>query len=277
MASLTDQLRQTFPGATLRETCESAVARYLPEVRTFPARVNLDWLCAQHGIEVRQVSVADFRGRIDRGRQWQATITLRMDENAGRRRFTLAHELGHWLLQEAVSSRRLTHYRGMSLATQEEAEEELLADAIAAEILMPLAAVRPMIDSMPPRKCFEHGPGRFGVTKAAFLRRYSEVSETRTLSATFIAARFDDPTSAAVVDDAWLASPGQPLRRVRDTTAPVSPVSFDTVQNSATGGMVLTVDGDVERWFGEAWFSVGRIPVLSFVGLSATSVSSGNS
>ena len=53
-----------------------------------------------------------------------------------RQRFSLAHELGHLLLQESEKTRKALKYRGHGYSD----EEERLCDQIAAEILMPRMA-----------------------------------------------------------------------------------------------------------------------------------------
>jgi predicted transcriptional regulator len=69
-------------------------------------------------------------------------IVLNAEESPARRRFTLAHELGHWVCQcqEETAAPIYCRAEDVSLAAQRALERE--ANVFAAELLMPAPAIR---------------------------------------------------------------------------------------------------------------------------------------
>ena len=65
------------------------------------------------------------------------TIAIREGDSLARRNFSLAHEIGHLLIQEHNSSDRLEPAAKHRFASSSSDSEEKLCDQIAAEILMP--------------------------------------------------------------------------------------------------------------------------------------------
>jgi len=92
--------------------------------------IDLDALATQMGIsEVREADMAED-GRLEHdGRR--GTVYLRQGLGRGRRRFTLAHELAHWVLAHPGSPS--TAYRRVGSGD----DEERLCDEIAAALLLP--------------------------------------------------------------------------------------------------------------------------------------------
>jgi len=90
---------------------------------------------------------ADFSGRIGLSGVLDVenkTIYLNVEDPANRKRFTLAHELGHWLLHPAVrqekDSKYTLYYRGPVGVSKDDFEKE--ADAFAANLLVPLPVLK---------------------------------------------------------------------------------------------------------------------------------------
>lgn len=88
--------------------------------------------------EPEEIPVAEERieiaGYIDRN---QNTIVVAQKYKAQWRRFTWAHELGHYLLHPALSYRRERPLTGAERSDYRRSSEEIEADAFAAELLMP--------------------------------------------------------------------------------------------------------------------------------------------
>jgi Zn-dependent peptidase ImmA (M78 family) len=75
----------------------------------------------------------------------ERTIWLNAGEGARRRRFTLAHELGHWVCQHLEGKTAPLYCRVGDIQPEPSAAERALereANVFAAELLMPEAAVR---------------------------------------------------------------------------------------------------------------------------------------
>ena len=100
--------------------------------------VHLQSIARKFGVsEIRDVDI------VEEGRLWRkddrTVIELRQDRPSSRRRFTLAHELAHLILDERVD--RPCILRQRSASAPEEAEESL-CDAVAAAVLMPTVTGR---------------------------------------------------------------------------------------------------------------------------------------
>ncbi len=113
-------------------TCPDQLARWLLDLCEVPSRppVDLETLAARMGVgQILETDMVED-GRLVHDRD-QTIIHLRRGLNAGRRRFTLAHELAH---------RVLVHPQAPAIAYRRAGDgddEERLCDQIAASILMP--------------------------------------------------------------------------------------------------------------------------------------------
>lgn len=103
------------------------------EVRSVADLTDIEQICRERGVFVSYQPMKNLEGILIRSRR---LIGIRSDiPNGGRKRFTIAHELGHWELHphldqlQACSATDIHAYRG--------SREELEANAFAAELLMP--------------------------------------------------------------------------------------------------------------------------------------------
>jgi len=105
--------------------------------------VHLYSIAGKFGVsEIRNVAILeDGRLRRDHGR---IVIELRADRNPQRRRFTLAHELAHLLLDSTAGQYVTIRARS---ASARHAEVERLCDSIAAALLMPPSVVEELEQS----------------------------------------------------------------------------------------------------------------------------------
>lgn len=69
-------------------------------------------------------------------------VVLRSDESPARRRFTLAHEVGHWVCQVKEGHEAPVYCRAADVAPTANRALEREANVFAAELLMPEPAVR---------------------------------------------------------------------------------------------------------------------------------------
>lgn len=126
-----------------------ALAEKLAEVirisRGLHAPIDVPLWCARAGVELEWVRKFE-EGRYLRTNP-RATVQVRPGGNAGRRNFTVAHELGHHFLEEARKEptlrRRLSSpvLRWLSRISVGGRDEERFCDAFAAAILVPSAVV----------------------------------------------------------------------------------------------------------------------------------------
>ena len=94
-------------------------------------------------------------------------IWLNAAEGAPRRRFTLAHELGHWVCQHLEGKMAPVYCRAADVQPEPSAADRALereANVFAAELLMPEASVR---DEWPRTATFGELALRFGVSSEA--------------------------------------------------------------------------------------------------------------
>jgi IrrE N-terminal-like domain len=91
-------------------------------------------------------------------------ILVRSDETVERRRFTIAHELGHWVCQCLEGQTRPVYCRAEEIGVDPEAKAlEREANIFAANLLMPEPSVRDVPHA--------EAPARFGVSDEAMAWR----------------------------------------------------------------------------------------------------------
>lgn len=73
----------------------------------------------------------------------QATATIRPNSIRGRERFSIAHELGHWMLHRGRSFRCRVDDPGQNLQSSRDVEKQ--ADTFASHLLMPSALFNPSV------------------------------------------------------------------------------------------------------------------------------------
>jgi hypothetical protein len=124
-----------------------------------PVQAIAEDLC---GLIVEEVADLEVSGMLLPSERW---IALNLGEPQQRRRFTLAHELGHWICQalNGVSATRYCRAEEIGLdATAKALERE--ANVFAAELLMP----EPLVRAEWPRAASADELGRcFGVSEEA--------------------------------------------------------------------------------------------------------------
>jgi Zn-dependent peptidase ImmA (M78 family) len=114
---------------------------------TDPAHIDLEAIAFHQGVLVRERKLDGCEARIV-GRGERAIVTLNLQSSPDRRRFSLAHELGHWV-----------HHRGcLAFACQESdigpgnqsrTSAESVANRFAADLLMPDYLFRPASAKLP--------------------------------------------------------------------------------------------------------------------------------
>jgi Zn-dependent peptidase ImmA (M78 family) len=107
--------------------------------------VQPQWIAKVMGIEVVPRDLRpNLSGRIE-GREGRARIDLNRREPELRQRFTLAHEIGHFVKNKDAEFEYVDHRD--TLAEQGTNEEEVFANSFAAELLMPESAVQKLLET----------------------------------------------------------------------------------------------------------------------------------
>lgn len=181
-------------------------------------------------IEIVRKAGLPYEGMIERDVNGKAHILLRSSLNRTRERFTVAHELGHWVLQEEmVGSMRGQLFRGVSRDEKEMAQEERLANLMAAEILMPYEPMRDRFDSSNQLRSLEEICRTFGVSRTAAIRRIADVCDKHFVFLQVVPFRFNDLSSSAEIDDAIFASTKQSTLFDRDRTRFAPRIPFEQI------------------------------------------------
>lgn len=112
--------------------------------------VNVEALAMALGIDVRYVALGkDVSGMIERNKGGKYVISINEDDYETRQRFTLAHELGHFIyhknkMENGIDDDRA--YRSTDVGkyhnTQIGRREEIQANRFAANLLMPANLIR---------------------------------------------------------------------------------------------------------------------------------------
>ncbi|MBY8828831.1 ImmA/IrrE family metallo-endopeptidase [Hephaestia mangrovi] len=145
--------------------------------------VPVEAIIKRHKIKIELASLPDDLSGMSFVKDGVAAIVVNLSHHINRRRFTLAHELGHHLLHASylndnVHVDRLVLNRDKMSATGED-QKERDANAFAAELLMPLAEIKKIchIDINDDEIIAQYAK-RFKVSASALTYRIMNVSDT---------------------------------------------------------------------------------------------------
>lgn len=261
MQSLAERFVQSQNANDELDACARAVRKHAC-VRTEAAgATNLLAMAKAKGISIEHRNDCAFEGMIERDASGAACIVLRSTLNRTRERFTLAHELGHWVLQEELLepiAGRL--FRGLSTSRSETKVEERLASLIAAELLMPMEPVRSQFDPNNMMASLHSICKTFRVSRTAAIRRLADVTDQSFLLLQVVPFRFRDFDTAAHIDDAIYATArrGTFFDRERTRIAPAVPFR-KTLERSVRLRITNPAKGVVDSVF-ESDFRDSPIP-----------------
>ncbi len=133
----------------IRSRIESSASSFLAKHGIATAPVPVEEIARSEGIQViRSTAAASEAGFLLRdGRH--AIIGLNSRNTRRRQRFTLAHELGHWLLHEGrplIVDHTVRINKRDSVSSAATDNEEIQANAFAAAFLMPADWVRAAVE-----------------------------------------------------------------------------------------------------------------------------------
>ena len=144
-ASLVDRLcrlwRTSVPSVALARALDEA----FPDLQRLQVPVALEPLAARRGITRIEVVDLEGDGQILETAPGAFTVRLNSHHSEERRRFTLAHEIGHTLFFALEHDRRSS---GGSDSVEPDRGVEALCNEAAAEILMPYVKARDMVQRL---------------------------------------------------------------------------------------------------------------------------------
>jgi len=118
---------------------ERIVDQLLEEHGAVAPPVAVDKIARKAGVEIKYGELGDVSGLLVRA-NGRATIGVNVSHAPVRKRFTIAHELGHFLLHEVISAHYDRDYK-VNFRSVESSQatnvEEIEANFFAASILMP--------------------------------------------------------------------------------------------------------------------------------------------
>lgn len=139
----------------------------------FLGKPPIDVVALGYKIGVKSIAARDMAddGYVGRRQDGGLVIRYRRANSVERNRFTIAHEIAHVIIAEesGIDVMEIKHRRGLD-------SEEIIANAIAAEILMPAGLVRKFLTYRPPSwSSLFAMRGAFHVSTTAMVRRLTEI------------------------------------------------------------------------------------------------------
>lgn len=143
---------------------------------------NLFRLAPPLGLEIREVTADGFDGALIRAHQVPlgAIVIRKSIREAGRKNFTLAHEIGHFLLPGHDQTELICTKADVGNWGEGSKEIEREADEFAAELLMPSPLVQRIIRSDEPSlQLIEKIARRFHTSLSAAAWRYCDLAQEK--------------------------------------------------------------------------------------------------
>lgn len=189
------------------DACALLVNRYFGQYIDREGPADLWSLARKVKVSVQRDAGMRYEGFIERDALGAASIKVRAGLNRRRERFTLAHELGHWALQEEMlGTCEGKLFRGVSTSKSDVAQEEQLANLLAAEILLPREAVLELFDDEQIHSSLNRICRRFVVSRTMAVRRIADVCNRNIAFLQLMPYEFFDFRSRAQIDDALFAT-----------------------------------------------------------------------
>lgn len=141
---------------------------------------DLRALCEQMGLRIREVDAEGFEGALVRSKNAQkGIVALRSDvREESRKRFTVAHEIGHFVIPYHRELGNVCASRSVERFDTKMPRPELEANEFAAELLLPTAAVRNSFNLHDPSLANIGAVATaFGTSLTATVYRFLELSD----------------------------------------------------------------------------------------------------
>jgi Zn-dependent peptidase ImmA (M78 family) len=237
-------------------SCQMAVEKAFPQVTDSVLAVDVAALATEKQIALKYQDIVAYDGALSWDSSQQATITVSTRSNWKRQRFTIAHELGHWILQENILGKTSEPlFRGLSTNRREVQDEERLANLLAAEILLPKKAVLfEASRNKPGLEMVRALVNRFATSRIAALRRMADIFGRRMLFLNVVPTYFNNLSSPAEIDEAIYFRPCRGTLSAREETRIVDKMPYSEI--ATLKNVHLSIKG-VEGVY-QACFDVSR-------------------
>jgi Zn-dependent peptidase ImmA (M78 family) len=244
---LSSELKSLTGASSEVLACWKLVCSYFPRSPNPIGPTDVVALARSAGIRLLDTDDDSFEGRFAWDDDGNESITMSSTQVAEvRSRFTLAHEIGHWLLRQSLrlgeAGRR---FRTVGIPSSEVREEERLASMIASEILLPLDVVRRSSHESISWNLVRKLGRRFNVSRTAVLRRISDVVDTTLVHLNVVPNRFGDLHSQAILDQAVYVIPNVGLTFDRGRARLLRQIPFSELVGKRTTR--LAVAGSLGR------------------------------
>lgn len=142
---------------------------------TTPAEIDIEAIAWAVGAQVRYRDLESCEARII-GFNDRAIITVQQEGDWRRRRFSIAHELGHWQLHRGRSS--ICRANEIGGRSQNAVPAERAADTFGAELLMPAYLFYPLAakHKRPSFEAIDALAQEFSTSRSATARRFVDLS-----------------------------------------------------------------------------------------------------
>jgi len=167
-------------GRTTTEAAGKALEAMIPTITKSGIPVNVELAAKYVGIEqTTEIETSSFDGLLSETKAGMYFVTLRKGQSEVRKRFTLAHEVGHAIVYRSIGRQGTATEKGQlkcRAETADEKDEERLCDLLATQLLMPREQFMRTMDEA--GVCAQSVPEiarRFGVSLEAACRRLIEL------------------------------------------------------------------------------------------------------
>ena len=240
----------------LLKACESVANRWFPDRSVWSNLNCLRSHLATFDIEIKSNLKCPHEGLIEFRPSGKTSITIRPAKSKSRNRFTIAHEIGHWLVRKTVCPNLVagseTAYRGIKYSAADRVAEETLANLLAAELLLPREKICAAFESSESLHTISDAlAAQSGASKVVVLRRVADVLERNVAWLRIIGVPTSNHGTYSEIDDALFARGGFSTLWARESTWLNSPADFGSLWNQASACLsfqspVGTVSGEFE-------------------------------
>jgi Zn-dependent peptidase ImmA (M78 family) len=179
--SVSKAFRVRWTARTTAEAAGKALEAMIPTIAKSGIPVNVESAAKYVGIQqINEVETSSFDGLLSATSPDTYLVTLRKGQSEVRKRFTLAHEIGHAIVYRSIGRRASATDDGAVLKcraeTADERDEERLCDLLAAQLLIPRDQLNLAIEET--GACAQSVPGiarLFGVSLEAASRKLVEL------------------------------------------------------------------------------------------------------
>jgi Zn-dependent peptidase ImmA (M78 family) len=221
-----------------------------------PEDIRIEDIAMDQGLIVREGIIKGAEARLIQNGE-NGIVTINATDDPRRKRFAIAHELGHWKMHRDNKFSRLC-YNDDLMAVSEEGSNETEANIFASEVLMPRNLFFPMCRSLEPN--------------IAVIKKLSSVFDT---SFTATALRFIDATmencflvNSKDLKVVWWKKNKSRLFIERQHELKSKTMAFNCVKNNLE-------ETPMKKVFYDSWFS--DVPEKIKVSLSEQAIRLGNS